>query len=438
MISKKYIAMMCSLFFSTILFSQNVGIGTTSPIDKLTVQTTSGAYGITHTDGTVRLSSFVGSFFGGAWFGTPTNHGLNFYTSNIARVNILANGNVGIGLSNPVYKLEVANRMRLHSQGSDGVTAGIFFNNYNNTAEEGFIGEVGPGAPNHLGIFGSVSGWHFVMNTVSGNVGINTFNTGAGNGKLNIASPGNAIKLIGGGQYISFYDAGNNYKGYIWNPGNNIEIGTELTNGNGEVNLKTKGVQGLSVQSDGRIRVGDIACTIPIDIWGPVNPRPILSVLGHIGIKKDFGDRIGEWAISYSGTNTDDGLAFHYNGGNKAWIDASDGGWTTPSDMRLKEDFEEYKPVLEGIKNITVCLYHYKSNKPGVRSFGLIAQNVQQYFPEIVSASNGPGNLLGIDYTKTGVLAIKAIQEQQQIIESQQEKISELEKRLERLERKRH
>jgi hypothetical protein len=81
--------------------------------------------------------------------------------------------------------------------------------------------------------------------------------------------------------------------------------------------------------------------------------------------------------------------------------------------------------------------YHYKDNKKDKRSFGLVAQNVRQYFPEIVSVSGSEEGLLGIDYTKTGVLAIKAIQEQQQIIESQQAKIAELEKRLERLEKNR-
>jgi NAD kinase len=38
--------------------------------------------------------------------------------------------------------------------------------------------------------------------------------------------------------------------------------------------------------------------------------------------------------------------------------------------------------------------------------------------------------ILGIAYGKTGVLAIKAIQEQQEIIEQQQERIESLEKRL--------
>ncbi|MEO7984130.1 MAG: hypothetical protein ABI688_08615, partial [Bacteroidota bacterium] len=66
----------------------------------------------------------------------------------------------------------------------------------------------------------------------------------------------------------------------------------------------------------------------------------------------------------------------------------------------------------------------------GARSFGLIAQDAAQYFPEIVSeTSDKEGKkLLGIAYGKTGVLALKAVQEQQQIIESLQQKIERLEK----------
>jgi len=44
--------------------------------------------------------------------------------------------------------------------------------------------------------------------------------------------------------------------------------------------------------------------------------------------------------------------------------------------------------------------------------------------------------LLGIAYGKTGVLALKAIQGQQVIIEKQQQQIDVLEKRIEALERK--
>ena len=87
-------------------------------------------------------------------------------------------GNVGIGVTNAAFKLDVGGRIRLRSEASGGLTAGMWFNNYDNTQYTGFIGEVGTGAPNHLGIFGSSSGWSFVMNTVTGNVGIGKFNPG--------------------------------------------------------------------------------------------------------------------------------------------------------------------------------------------------------------------------------------------------------------------
>lgn len=433
--SKRYLPVLLFTFCSGVIYSQNIGIGTTSPTDKLTVQTVTAAFGVTHTDGNIRLSTYLGA--GGGWLGTVTNHPLNFFTANSQpRMTLTTSGNFGIGVTNPSYKLEVSNRMRLRSQGTNNVTAGIFFNNYSNTAEEGFIGEVGPGAPNHLGIYGTVSGWQFVMNTVTGNVGINTFSTGAGQGKLNISSSGHAIKLHGGGQYISFYDASNNYKGYMWNPGNNIEIGTDPGNAAGELNLKVKGIPALTVQNDARVRVGDIGCVQPIWTQGEIAVLPKFSAVGHLGIKKNWGDRLGEWALSYSNAFSFDGLAFHFNGGEKAWISDIDGDWNTLSDVRLKEEFEDYRQVLEGVKNLKVQLYHYTSaTKRDTKSFGLIAQNVRQYFPEIVSSSGSGEDFMGISYGKTGVLAIKAIQEQQQIIESQQKKIDELEKRLERLER---
>ena len=242
----------------------NVGIGTSNPADKLTVQSAYDAYGITHTDGNIKISTYIGKG-GHAWFGTQSNHSLHIYTNAQGTPNITfhpgfytdirgkkpwlrfydetngynlsgdirsngsnleiaaykagnvvvgstpgnlilqaddprglislgaAAGNVGIGVSNPAFKLDVGNRIRLRSQGSDDVTAGIWFNNYTNTQYTGFIGETGRGAPNHLGIYGITSGWSFVMNTVTGNVGIGKFNPA---NKLDVNGTVRATEII--------------------------------------------------------------------------------------------------------------------------------------------------------------------------------------------------------------------------------------------------
>ncbi len=61
----------------------NVGIGTTTPASKLTVRTGNSVftgYGFEHTDGTVRLTTFIDTGFG-AWLGTRTAHALNFFVN---------------------------------------------------------------------------------------------------------------------------------------------------------------------------------------------------------------------------------------------------------------------------------------------------------------------------------------------------------------------
>lgn len=85
----------------------NVGIGTSAPANKLTVY--SNFYGIEHTDGTVRLGSFLNST--GGWIGTLSNHPLHFYTNDGGQQMTLTQaGQVGIGTTTPLggYLLDIA------------------------------------------------------------------------------------------------------------------------------------------------------------------------------------------------------------------------------------------------------------------------------------------------------------------------------------------
>ena len=78
--------------------------------------------------------------------------------------------------------------------------------------------------------------------------------------------------------------------------------------------------------------------------------------------------------------------------------------------------------------------YHYKEQSNSVsKSLGFIAQEVQPLFPEMVV--QGEDGKLGMSYSYAGVIAIKAIQEQQEIINEQKEKIENQEERLLRLEK---
>ncbi len=91
----------------------NLGVGTSTPSERLTVFTPANSYGLTHTDGTIRVSTYVGGLGVGGYVGTLSNHPLYFYTNGGgAQMSILQNGNVGIGTLNPTFKLSVNGNIR--------------------------------------------------------------------------------------------------------------------------------------------------------------------------------------------------------------------------------------------------------------------------------------------------------------------------------------
>ena len=147
--------------------SQNVGIGTTTPTYPLTVQ--ANGNGIVHTNGTVRIGLFVSNTTGG-WLQTLSNHNLNLATNDASQpqATLATNGNFGIGIAAPAYKLDLNGRMRIQHNGQ---TAGIWFDGVGSDTRS-FIGTIDN---DHVGIWGAGgAGWKFAFNVNNGNLGIGT------------------------------------------------------------------------------------------------------------------------------------------------------------------------------------------------------------------------------------------------------------------------
>jgi hypothetical protein len=119
-----------------------------------------------------------------------------------------------------------------------------------------------------------------------------------------------------------------------------------------------------------------------------------------------------------------------------AFVSATNGSWNQLSDATLKRDIKPMASVLEKMLSLNPVSYFYLHNSTkDKRSVGFLAQEVAQLFPESVSKDDDT-EVYGIDYSSFAIYAVKAIQEQQAIIENQNIKIELLEERLKKLEEK--
>ncbi|WP_415328045.1 hypothetical protein [Chryseobacterium sp. MMS23-Vi53] len=83
-----------------------LGINTINPETRLDVVTVNNMYGIQHSNGTIKLRTYLGTGTSNgnteaAWFGTQTNHPLDFMTNSSMRMRITIDGRVGVGTSAP-------------------------------------------------------------------------------------------------------------------------------------------------------------------------------------------------------------------------------------------------------------------------------------------------------------------------------------------------
>jgi hypothetical protein len=152
-----------------------------------------------------------------------------------------------------------------------------------------------------------------------------------------------------------------------------------------------------------------------------------------------------KWGLYVS--SIDSSLNFYSNGSLRSNIDRVTGVYSALSDRTKKKNIRPIYPVLETLNKLPIYSYQYLDSKEtDRRQIGLMAQDVQPYFPELVyqrydREKDKP--LLMMDYSGLSVIALKAIQEQQQVLNELKNKdqqkdllIQQLIKRIEALEHK--
>ena len=120
-------------------------------------------------------------------------------------------------------------------------------------------------------------------------------------------------------------------------------------------------------------------------------------------------------------------------------FDGSTGVYTPISDRRAKKDIQPLKNALSDLQKIKPSTYLMKADTDGNREIGLVAQDLKEYFPELVYEINDDKSgeiFYTVNYNGIAVVAVKAIQEQQELIEYQSAQIEALQQKIQALEDK--
>ena len=441
----------------------NVGIGTTASEDTLVLSNS--------IDYSIRMIHTAPG--GREWHlsnvaldlsGAPPRFRIWDHTARAERFSILGNGNVGIGTTGANFKLEVvgpagSNAIVTHAPGvgSGGLAAGL-----------GGVPGISLSANNGENIrFGHApytGDWNtnFSENMridSAGNVGIGTtspdYNLHVHKDTGNVAilitqgdgTSGNPHLLFG-----SQYNVSTKWALLGMDTANNV---FKLVHG-GSVGAFAANSNGIMIAESGNVGIGTTAPTLPLVIRAAPTSQsagwePLLGFEDASGNLKWHFNR-GQPSLAIRGLNVvESGVAdyrlFIQEGSGNVGIGTSGpatkldvsgdihatGTISVASDARFKEDLRPLTGILPKLAQLHALSYRPRplvpsnleprtSNLEPARQLGLLGQELEQVFPELVT-THGPEAYRAVDYSRLTVVLLEAIKEQQHQIEAQRQEL---------------
>ena len=131
-----------------------------------------------------------------------------------------------------------------------------------------------------------------------------------------------------------------------------------------------------------------------------------------------------EWARLYISSSNGHLRLYMDTAGIVGTFDDVSGVYTSTSDRRLKEDFEDLYFDWQSFSKLKPLTYSFKADETHKQHIGMVAQDVELIYPELVTY-DVEADRYHMDYAAFGVVAIKAAQEQQKTIEQMQHVLDE-------------
>ncbi|GAB4277899.1 MAG: hypothetical protein Kow0068_01250 [Marinilabiliales bacterium] len=364
--------------------------------------------GYNNTDGTKNI--FLGYYSG--------------YSNQSGDKNVFIGNNAGYSNISGYNNIFIGDTCGSHNTASNNIFIGSGAGRDNSTGSNNIFVGTNAGLKNTNGVGNTYIGWAAGSN----NNGSNNVMIGYWSGLSTTAGEQNTF--IGQGAGVTNTGNDNIFIGYAAgnNDGDNcIFIGNQIHNINKDNILVIEGL----VDETNPLIYGEFDNNL-LGI-NTANPSANLHIkqsgVGEEGlaIENDSNTDTWSWEI---GSND---LFFYFNGTSVGYWDDATGNYVAISDKNLKKDIEVFnKPVLDGINNLQLVSYRLNhAESDSKKTIGFIAQDVQKYFPEIVYQRED--GYLGLNYDDFGILAIKAIQEQQNIINDLLEKDKQKEQQINEL-----
>jgi len=438
--------------------SGNLGLGNTTPssaysyADDLVVGNTSGAHGISivtqnNTNGALHFTDALDNDDGAASYAgyLAYNHASNymfFGVSSTERLRISSTGNTSIGTGTSTapqatsYAHADADDLVIRSNdGNMGITlatdtddaCNIWFSDATSGAGQyaGFI--LYNHSDNRLS-FGTNSNERIRIDS-SGNVKMQS-TASAAHANIDNLQIGNGAESAG----MTVYSAAGSYGSVAFADGTS---GTaqysgllEYYHADNSMRFYANGTQHMKLNVHGQLKFTEKMGMMGVD--------PASDISCHAGAS---GGTSTKWRWGSNSNNTTAYFINHNNAG--VYMSSGHNYWSAHSDERIKENIKDIGSVLDKVKNYRCVEFNLKQDTR--KMYGFIAQDWETDFPYLVDEDTGftiqsDGTLLGaneegntstdipkgIAYEETIPVLLKAIQEQQEQIETLKKEVEEL------------